>query len=102
MGIPRSPTSSPTGKNYDTFLTPESRVAACDKLAETLDQGQPIFGTASYNRKDGRSFGYVRLIFPLHSQNDEPEMVFLIFQDFTENEDREVGAQKEEAMKRWF
>ena len=92
----------PSGKDYDTFLTEDSKVAASDKLTEALDQGQPIFGTATYTRKDERRFGYVRIIFPLQSQNDEPEMVFLIFQDFTENEDREVGAQKEEAMKRWF
>ncbi|KKJ78148.1 hypothetical protein WH95_02020 [Kiloniella litopenaei] len=89
------------GKDYDTFLTEESQIAASEKLTESLDQGQPIFGTATYTRKDGRRFGYVRIIFPLQSQNDEPEMVFLIFQDFTENEDREIGAQKEEAMKRW-
>ncbi|WP_085899589.1 PAS domain-containing protein [Kiloniella majae] len=98
MGLP----VSATGKTYDTFLTDESRVAACGKLTEALDEGKPLFGTTTYVRKDGRTLGYARLICPLHSQNNEPEMVFIIFQAFTENEDRETGAKKEEAMKRWL
>ncbi len=93
---------SGTGKTYDTFLDDKSRIRACEKVTEALDQGQPLFGIMTCTRKDGRSFGYARLICPLQTLENEPEIVFITFQSFIENEGPQSGAQKEEAVKRWL
>ncbi|WP_421784101.1 PAS domain-containing protein [Kiloniella litopenaei] len=93
---------SGTGKTYDAFLDDQSRINACTDVTRALDQGQPLFGTMTCTRKDGRSFGYARIICPLQKLDNEPEMVFITFQSFIENEGPQSGAQKEEAVKRWL
>lgn len=93
---------SATGKTYDAFLSDESRIKACNYLITTLDQGQPLFGIARYARTNGQTFSFARIIYPLSPLENEPEMTFAILEKFKENDNREVGAQKEESLKRWL
>ncbi|KLN61640.1 hypothetical protein WH96_04695 [Kiloniella spongiae] len=93
---------SGTGKTYDAFLDDESRINVCEEVTRALDQGQPLFGIMTCTRKDGRSFTYARIICPLQTLENEPEMVFITFQSFTENQGPQSGTQKEEVVRRWL
>ncbi len=93
---------SVTGLWYDKVLDAESTRRACETISSVIDKGQPLFGTTSYDRKDGTNWGNARLICPLKRLQGEAEMVFIVFQGFHEDTCYEKGAIKEQAVRRWL